>query len=490
MHTATRCALLAALLGLLSVAQCFGTHITAGEISYRPDPGAGNAYTYAFTLKLYRDAAAVDQPAATLSFGVDGAVQTVPVGFRDESGVLTARNIQAVVYEFKYTYPGPGTYIVSFTEENRNANVVNMLQSVNTAFHIETTFAISPALGSNSSPQFLNPPVFHASVGQKVCMNPAAYDAEGDSLSYRLVLPLAKRGSAVNGYVSPHLVTPRGTAESGGESTFALNEFTGELCWDAPGPRKGDGGLISDPGDVAQYVVAFVVEEWRKGFRLSSTVRDFAIFVTAPPAPKPELRSEDAAAAGFNAGRLVRAEPGKPLSFSVLYKGSGASRDSLLPVSETFLGGRNAWATVLDSADFTKVKYAWTPTEADRRGHPYVIVFRGASGDASRNDLTFGVFVGADIPSGRVTATEDAVNGRWLRLFPNPTRNKMRLDEVPGAGAVHIELTDALGRQVYTSPDLRGTHWEMDLTALPNGLYAYTIRAGGRVVGKGRLLKR
>jgi hypothetical protein len=186
----------------------------------------------------------------------------------------------------------------------------------------------------------------------------------------------------------------------------------------------------------------------------------------------------------------VRAEPGQPLSFSVLYKSSGASRDSLLLVSETFLGDRKASATTIDSANFTKVTYAWTPTEADRRGHPYVVVFRGASGDTLRNDLTFGVFVGTDIPTGRVTATEDELNGRKIRLFPNPTQNKVRLAEVPGTGAVYFQLTDALGRQVYDSPNLRDTNLEMDLTSLPNGLYAYSITAGQRVVGKGRLLKR
>lgn len=490
MHTATRCALLAALLGLLSVANCFGTHIVAGEISYRPDAGSGNPYKYLFTLKLYGDAAGVAQSTATLSFGVDGAMQTVPASSQENYGGLIAGGIRATLFQFKYTYPGPGNYVVGFTEENRNAGVVNVFQSVNTAFHIESTLTISPGAGSNSSPQFLNPPIFHAFAGQKVCMNPAAYDAEGDSLSYRLVIPLAKRGSAVNGYISPDMVAPRGTAESGGESTFALNEFTGDLCWDAPGLRKRDGGVISNPGDFAQYAVALVVEEWRKGFKLSSTVRDFAIFVTAPQSPRPELRSENAAAAGFNADRLVRAEPGKPLSFSVLYKASGANRDSLLPVSETFLGTRKASATTIDSAGYTKVTYAWTPTAADRRGHPYVVVFRGASGDSLRNDLTFGVFVGTDIPTGRVTATEDEVNGRKIRLFPNPARDKVRLAEVPGTGAVHFQLTDALGRAVYASPDLRGTDFEVDLASLPNGLYVYRITAGQRVVGKGRLLKR
>jgi hypothetical protein len=489
MNLFTRCAPFVALLGMLSVADCFGTHIVAGEIICQPDAGSSTPYAYNFTLRIYRDVRGVDQPSATLNFGVNGAMQTIPVSSREMKGVLASPDIEALVYNFKYTYPGPGTYTVSFTEENRNAGVVNMFQSINTPFHIETTFTISATLGYNSTPQFLNPPIFQAFVGQKVCINPAAYDAEGDSLSYRLIVPLGRVSTEVTGYQLPNQVTPSGVSESRGASTFTINELTGEICWDTPGSRKRDGGIMGVPGDFAQYAVAFVVDEWRNRVKISSTVRDFGIFVSLPEAPKPELRAENAAAAGFNADRLVRVEPGQPLTFSVLYKGTGAAADSLVPVSETFRLARKATASVTDSAGFTKATYTWTPTEAERRSSPYVVVFRGASGKTLLNDLTFGVFVGTDIPAGRVTATEDEVNGRKLRLFPNPTRHKVRLAQVPGTGAAHFQLTDALGRQAYASANLRGTNYEVDLTALPNGLYAYTVTAGGRVVGTGRLLK-
>jgi hypothetical protein len=306
-------------------------------------------------------------------------------------------------------------------------------------------------------------------------------------------VPLGKTNAAAAQYQLPNQVTPLGVSESGGGPTFTIDERTGEICWDAPGLRKRGGGVITEIGDQAGYTIAFVVEEWRKGLKLSSTVRDFNILVRRREAPAPEMRAENAAAAGFNADRQVRLEPGQRLSFSVRYKSQVPTVfDSLIVVSETMPPYGNASATAIDSAGYTKVTYTWTPTAAHRRQHPYLVVFRGSSFRWSHsllNDLTFSVYVGADIPTGRVTATEDEVNGRKIRLFPNPTRNKVRLAEVPGNGTVHFQLTDALGRQVYTSPNLRGTNFEMDLSTLPNGLYAYTIRAGQRVVGKGRLLK-
>ncbi|MBD0254372.1 MAG: T9SS type A sorting domain-containing protein [Cytophagales bacterium] len=493
MNTATR-SLLAALLGLLVFSDCYGTHITGGEITFRHDPNASTPYAYQFTLKIYRDGQGQDAPGATLNFGLDGVTQTVPVRSRSRMSELIAPNMEVLVYVFQYTYPGPGTYIVSFTENNRNAEVVNLFQSINTPFHIQTFLTISATLGVNSGPELLNPPIFRAVAGRKVCINPVAYDAEGDSLSYRLIAPFGSGNTEVNGYRFPDQVTPPGVSESGGAPTFTINELTGDICWDAPGLRRRGGGVLTDPGDYAQYAVAFVVEEWRGKVLLSSTARDFLITVTAPEGPAPELRLENAAAAGFNADRQVRVEPGQRLAFPVLYKSLPPGRDSLIPVSTTLPPSGNAAAAVTDSAGFTKVTYSWTPTATDRRRHPYLVVFRGSSTPAGGagtffNDLTFSVFVGEAITPGQVTATEDEVNGHTLRLFPNPTRSKVRLARVPGTGAVRFQLTDALGRQVYTSADLRGANFEVDLTALPNGLYAYTVTAGGRVVGKGRLLK-
>jgi hypothetical protein len=135
---------------------------------------------------------------------VDGATQTVPVGYRNRpNGTQLGNNIEELRYTFRYTYPGPNTYTVRFTEKTGNAGVVNMFQSVNTAFHIETEFIVSATLGLNNSVVLRNPPIDRATVGQKFCHNPAAFDPDGDSLSYKLVTPLSKKATEVTGYWTP-----------------------------------------------------------------------------------------------------------------------------------------------------------------------------------------------------------------------------------------------------------------------------------------------
>ncbi len=494
MNPATR--LLAALLCLLLFHDSYGAHLSGGEIAFSRDPNASSPYAYVFALRLYNFIPGVEvSPTAKLDFGVAGATQTAPLTRRETVRAQTGHVMEVLVYTFRYTYPAPGTYTVSFSEYNRPTGTANIGQTTDMLFHLQTSFTINPA-SVNNGPQLLNPPIFRAVAGQKVCMGPAAYDPEGDSLSYRLLVPLSKANTGVRGYRLPNQVSPPGVSESGGAPSFAIDKLTGEICWDAPGLRKRGGGVMTEDGDRAEYTIAFVVDEWRNGSKLSSTVRDFTVTVMRPQAPAPELRAENASAAGFDANRQVRVEPGQRLTFSVLYKSQLPSAlDSLILVSETGRPYGNASATAIDSAGFTKVTYAWTPTAANRRRHPYVLVFRGSSpqswwGESSFNDLTFSVYVGSDVPKERVTTTEVELNDRSIRLFPNPAQHIVRLAEVPGTEAVYFQLTDALGRQVYHSSNLRDTNLEMDLTTLPNGIYVYTITSGPGVVGKGRLLKR
>jgi hypothetical protein len=303
------------LLCLLCLPQAaLATHIRAGQITAERDPNSTNPYAYIFTLTLYRDTQGVDQPNATLDFGVDGATQTVPVGYRNRTGVNIGNNIEELRYTFRYTYPGPNTYTVRFTEENRNAGVVNMFQSVNTAFHIETEFIVSATLGLNNSVVLRNPPIDRATVGQRFCHNPAAFDPDGDSLSYRLAVPFQRVGRVVNEYRSPELVTPLGTPESGsGSPTFTIDPITGQICWDAPGPRKRGGGEITGPGDYAEYNIAFIVDEWRKTVRgyekVGSVRRDMQIRVEFNPNKRPELilPKDTCVVAGTDLRALIRA---------------------------------------------------------------------------------------------------------------------------------------------------------------------------------------
>ncbi|AHM63054.1 hypothetical protein D770_24045 [Flammeovirgaceae bacterium 311] len=254
--------------------QATATHIRAGEITARGICSQG--LTYEITLRGYADtdSEVIFGSNGTLDYG-DGT--SLVINNDGDKIPRTRLSEDTWVYELKvrHTFPSARTYIVSFREFYRNENVLNMDNSVNMPFYIETVIVIDPFIGVNNTPQLLVPPVDKAAVGKLYLHNPGAYDIDGDSLSYRLVICRQDRNVPVANYRFPHETYPPGDARNGttltGElPTLTLDEFTGDLVWNTPGTK-------------GEYNVAFLIEEWRKVqgkyHSLGYVMRDMLIIV-------------------------------------------------------------------------------------------------------------------------------------------------------------------------------------------------------------------
>lgn len=145
-------------------------------------------------------------------------------------------------YVTTQTYPGPGNYIICLEIPNRNAGIVNIPNSVNQLFYMESKLVI-PFLGNgkNTSSVFGNHPIENG-CSNNGCFtyNPSATDIDGDSLSYELV---TSKCGVCTGYTYPN---------AGAGGTFSINPVTGTLSWCNP-QYNGD------------YNVGIVIKEWRKG---------------------------------------------------------------------------------------------------------------------------------------------------------------------------------------------------------------------------------
>ncbi|RIV17197.1 gliding motility-associated C-terminal domain-containing protein, partial [Fibrisoma montanum] len=253
------------------------THVRAGEITTRRL--SPTSLTYEITLTAYFDeirgrAAADDANRYIFCFG-DGSQAEVQ---RSSRRFINGRTSSINTYTITHTFPGPGVYTIGIQIPNRNADTKNLppaSSSDNIIFYVSTTIVINPALQINSTPVMLNPPLDSARVGQRFCHNPAAFDADGDSLAYRLSVPKEGllnnvcRGQPINNYLDPARSFSR-NSESGGPASFSINASTGELCWDAP-------------GEEGQYNFAFIVEEWRNGVLIGEITRDMQIIVLDQP---------------------------------------------------------------------------------------------------------------------------------------------------------------------------------------------------------------
>ena len=145
---------------------------------------------------------------------------------------------QKNVYITQHTFPGPGVYEIVVQDPNRNANVKNIPNSVNVIFSIKTTILINGEIGPNSTPILLNPPIDRAAFGQIFIHNPAAYDPDGDSLSYKLTICTEQDGRPIEGYTLPPA-----------SDTLFINPYTGDLTW-------------ITPSDSGWFNIAIDVEEW------------------------------------------------------------------------------------------------------------------------------------------------------------------------------------------------------------------------------------
>jgi hypothetical protein len=141
----------------------------------------------------------------------------------------------------------------------RNNSITTVATPGSDSLYIETH--LNNTLPScNSSPTFTNIPVPFICIGQTYCFNHGATDIDGDSLAFRLVSPMAGPGLNVTynagyTYLQPLKSTP----------PVSINPITGDIC------------MTPTQADVS--IVAVMVDEYRNGIKIGSTMRDMQINV-------------------------------------------------------------------------------------------------------------------------------------------------------------------------------------------------------------------
>jgi gliding motility-associated-like protein len=232
-----------------------GTHQRAGEITYT----AISDLKYEFKIVTYTyTPSPADRPELPINWG-DGSSSIV----QRTKKIDLPNNISRNEYDgIVHTFPGQGSYTISLEDPNRNYGVLNIPNSVNVPFFLQTELAINPFLGPNNSVQLLAAPIDKGCVSSIYMHNPAAYDIDGDSLSYKLTICRGEGGLPIPGYIFPNQVNTQIP------TTFEIDPFSGTIIWDKP--------LMQ-----GEYNIAFLIEEWRYGVRIGYVTRDMQIAITA-----------------------------------------------------------------------------------------------------------------------------------------------------------------------------------------------------------------
>jgi len=329
---------------LFLITDAFATHNRAGEITYvqlSPLSYEITITTFTYTLSFAdREYLDVEWGDNTTSTARRVSILTLPNYYK--------RNI----YKIVHTYPGPGIYKVVVQDPNRNAGVKNIPNSVNVVFSISTILTVNPSMGLNSTPVLLNPPYDKAAYGYVFIHNPAAYDPDGDSLSYKLTVCTREDGRPIENYTNPPAT-----------HSFRVDSINGDLVWDTP-------------ADTGIFNAAMEIQEWRNGKKIGIVVRDMQIEVyntnNKPPVNSP-LRN-------------YCVEVGDTIDF--VFSATDENKDflTLKSTSGIFTFKKcPATFTKIDSvAGYASSRFRWIPCHETVRSQPYDVIFKS---DDSNSDV-------------------------------------------------------------------------------------------------------
>ena len=120
------------------------THLRAGEITL--ERVSCTDLTFKITITVYTDMGSpIKFGDGILDFG-DGSTPLTTPTIDNTSRPDLGPEVGTVSFTTTHTFGGPGKYVISYLEANRNAGILNMSNSVETRFYVETQIIIDPFL--------------------------------------------------------------------------------------------------------------------------------------------------------------------------------------------------------------------------------------------------------------------------------------------------------------------------------------------------------
>lgn len=375
---------LSLLLLISGISSALGTHNRAGEITYKHISG----YTFEFTVTTYTYAPSkANRDYIYVSWGDETSDE---VKYIDR--LPLPNDYLRTTYTTTHTFPGPGTYQILMEDPNRNLGVKNIPNSVNTIFSIKTTMLIGTYSGTNTTPVLLNPPVDNAARNHIFIHNPAAYDADGDSISYQLTVCTAEKGTPIEGYTYPP-----------SSDTLFIDSYYGDLTW-------------ITPVDTGVYNIAIFIDEWRDNVKIGRITRDMQIDVydtdNNPPVNDPIAN--------------YCVEAGQTIEFYVT--STDIDNDPIeQELASIPVANPSPTIDIVEAgAGFSTSKFTWETNCAHARQQPYTLVFKSTDvvNDVNLTDITsFYIRVLPSAPTGlTATAGYDNIDLSWeASTCGNPT---------------------------------------------------------------------
>ncbi len=376
--------------------------------------------TYEVTLTVYRDTVGIPINTSTTIYysdtsGIPFATNTVPVvgPFSFGNGVETYYYIDTI------TFPSSGNYSMWYEDCCRNAAILNMTSAGGESFHLSTAlFADS----TNSSPVFLNEPITIAQLNVPFTYNPLPFDADGDSISWMLDVPVSSAGTVVAGYVLP---------SSDSLVPFTMDAVTGEITF--------------LPNAVGYYVVSVLVMEYRGGVQIGEIRRDMQIIVVQS-SNGPVNLTLNSPNAPFS-GKNYSIESGTAFNFTVIANDPDGNAVNIAANGDAFRLANPATFTSTIVGGVTTATLSWNTSTANERNAPYII--------GLRVNETYGIYnfsndISIHLNVAKATGLNNpSKNEVKFNVYPNPTSDYMMLNFTSNSNSdARIEIRNLAGQIV------------------------------------------
>jgi gliding motility-associated-like protein len=340
------------------------THNRAGEIVIEQI----DALRLRITVITYTKASSVgaDREDQNVNFGDGSPIATAPrVNGPNRNGELIGNDIKRNLYVIEHTYPGRGTFQISMQDPNRNGGVLNVNppNSDVIPFFLQTTYTFlnNNFQGVNNTPRLLQPPIDKGCKGKVFVHSLNAFDPDGDSIAYRLTVPLENKNKPVPRYTFPDRFGP------GANNIITLDERTGQFTWRAP----------QVPGE---YNIAFQIISYRLGIAIDTTIRDMQVLIENCDNDPPRIETIE----------KICVIAGQKIAFPVL----ATDPNSGQKIQLTALGGpfevRVSPATFRTNRAFVNAPitdtFRWQTTCEHIENYPYQVVFKAS--DNAISDTT------------------------------------------------------------------------------------------------------
>ncbi|MEO8088656.1 MAG: T9SS type A sorting domain-containing protein, partial [Bacteroidota bacterium] len=347
----------------------------------------------------------------------------------------TSPGIEKWLYETTVTLQGLcPDWTFSVTDCCRNSAITTLL---NTSSDMYTETRFNSPVGDNSSPRFLNDPVFFININQDFQFNNGAFDPDGDSLSYSLIAPLTSGNTTVlynAGYDALHPFS---------STTISLDPATGDFFMHATQPEVG--------------VIAFLVQEFRSGIMIGSIMREVTVFTVPWSGQPPALTGMDG-----TSQYEVAIFPNTITCFDIHSDDPDIS-DSLLMT----------WDHSIASATFTSTSgvihptgtFCWTPSLSDIRPQPYVFTATIRDNNCPLNQIgiaSYRIYVTLD---STMVNTSNLIKEDLFSIVPNPSSGIFTIHSTQQFS--QLKIYDTLGECIL----IKDFEKNVDLTAMQDGSY-------------------